>query len=90
MSNIILYIIIYIMMMMMMMMMISPRECGERHIILGILALSFITTLKSSTNGVLYTQAKFGWTVTQYTNFQSFYVRTYLPTFIQDNNFLLF
>ena len=65
-------------MIMMMIMMISPREYGERHIILGILSLSFITTLRSSTNGVLYTQAKFGWTVTQYTNFRSFYVRIYL------------
>ena len=59
---------------MIIMMMISPREYGERHIILGILSLTFITTLKSYTNGVLYTQAKFGWTVTQYTNFKSFYV----------------
>ena len=39
------------------------------------LALSFIGGMRSrDTNGLLYTQKKFGWTVTDYTDFQSFFV----------------
>ena len=41
------------------------------------LALSFVGSLRSrDTNGVLYTQKKFGWSVTDYTDFQSFFVST--------------
>ena len=54
---------------------LSKRENGERQIIMGMLALSFIGSMRSrDTNGLLYTQKKFGWTVTQYTNYKSFFV----------------
>ena len=37
------------------------------------LALSFIGSMRSrDANGLLYTEKKFGWTVTQYTNYMSF------------------
>ena len=53
----------------------SKREHGERGVIMGMLALSFIGSMRSrDTSGLLYTQKKFGWTVTQYTNYKSFFV----------------
>jgi len=43
-------------------------------VILGMLGLSFVGSLRGrDTNGLLYTQKKFGWTVTQYTNYKSFF-----------------
>ena len=51
------------------------RKYGERHIILGMMALSFVSSLKSSTSSQLYTQKKFGWSVTQYTNYEMFWVK---------------
>ena len=54
---------------------ISEREHGERGVIIGMLALSFIGSMRSrDTSGLLYTEKKFGWTLTQYTNYKSFFV----------------
>ena len=38
--------------------------------------MSFLSQMRSSNyvNGLLYTQRKFGWSVTEYTNYKSFYV----------------
>jgi len=52
------------------------RKFGERHIIFSMLALSFLSSMRAGgagTSGVLYTQKKFGWTVTQYTNYEMFW-----------------
>ena len=38
------------------------------------MALSFVSSLRSSTSSQLYTQKKFGWSVTQYTNYEMFWV----------------
>ena len=52
---------------------------------MGMLALSFIGSMRSrDTSGLLYTQKKFGWTVTQYTNYKSFFVGQKI-TIIFDN-----
>ena len=39
-----------------------------------LLTLQFPTCRSRGSNGLLYTQKKFGWTVTDYTNYQSFWV----------------
>ena len=38
--------------------------------------LSFLSQMRGSNNvnGLLYTEKKFGWTLTEYTNYKSFYV----------------
>ena len=55
---------------------LSDKEHGERPIILAVVGLSFLSQMRGSNNvnGLLYTERKFGWSVTQYTNYKSFYV----------------
>lgn len=48
----------------------DPREL--RQFVLGLLGISIFSALRSrGGNSQLYTQKKFGWTVTDYTNFRS-------------------
>ena len=55
---------------------LSDKQYGERPIILAVVGLSFLSQMRGSNNvnGLLYTERKFGWSVTQYTNYKSFYV----------------
>ena len=72
----------------------SWRKYGERHIILGMLLLSFLSMMGYTSSGhqinirkvififplflaqgILYTEKKFGWTVTQYTDYKMFMVK---------------
>ena len=59
----------------------SQQQHGERGIILGMLALSFVGSFRTSSNGLLYTEKKFGWTVVDYTNYKSFWVSFFFTFF---------
>ncbi|XP_023322314.1 uncharacterized protein LOC111696803 isoform X2 [Eurytemora carolleeae] len=52
----------------------KEREGGERELILLILGLGLIGSIRAKSSGLLYTQKKFGWSVTDYSYYTMFMV----------------